>query len=74
VIRLTDERRHEVPAVLICPEFSPAQAREWIDAGEIPELAKTKNVSLVDINTGHWPMITAPAELARILAQAAEES
>jgi pimeloyl-ACP methyl ester carboxylesterase len=74
VIHLADERRYEVPAVLICPEFSPAEAREWIDEGHIPELAKTKNLSLVDIDSGHWPMITAPAKLAHILAQAAEQS
>ena len=71
VIRLADERRYDVPVVLICPEFSPAQAREWIDQGEVPELAKSKDVSFVDIDSGHWPMISAPAELARLLAQAA---
>ena len=74
VIRLADERRYDVPAVLVCPEFTPAQAREWIDQGEVPELAKSKNVSYIDIDSGHWPMISAPAELARLLAQAAEES
>jgi pimeloyl-ACP methyl ester carboxylesterase len=74
VITLTDERRYEVPVVLICPEFSPDDAREWIDQGEIPELAKSKNVSFVNIDSGHWPMISAPAELASILAQLAEES
>jgi pimeloyl-ACP methyl ester carboxylesterase len=60
--------------LLVCPEFSPDQAREWIAAGEVPELAKSTNVSLVDIDSGHWPMFTAPAELARLLSQAAEES
>lgn len=74
VITLTDERRYDVPVVLICPEFSTAQAKEWIDEGEVPELAKSKNVSYVDIDSGHWPMFSAPAELARLLAQAAEES
>lgn len=49
-------------------------AREWIDQGEVPELTKSKKVSFLDIGTGHWPMISAPAELARLLAQAAEES
>ena len=73
VIRLADERRYEVPVVLVCPEFTPAQASEWIDQGEVPELAKSKNVSYVDIDSGHWPMISAPAELSRLLAQAAEE-
>jgi pimeloyl-ACP methyl ester carboxylesterase len=74
VIRLADERRYEVPVVLVCPEFTAAQAGEWIDQGEVPELAKSKNVSFLDIDSGHWPMISAPAELARLLAQAAEES
>jgi hypothetical protein len=40
--RLADERRYDVPVVLICPEFTPAQAREWIDQGGVPELAKSK--------------------------------
>jgi pimeloyl-ACP methyl ester carboxylesterase len=74
VVRLSDERRYDVPVVLVCPEFTPAQAREWIDQGEVPELTNSKNVSFVNIDSGHWPMITAPADLARLLAQAAEES
>ena len=74
VVKLADERRYDVPVVLVCPEFSPNQAKEWIDHGEVPELAKSSNVSFVDIDSGHWPMISAPAELARILSQAAEES
>ena len=74
VIRLADERRYDVPVVLVCPEFTPAQAREWIEQGEVPELANAKRVSFADIDSGHWPMISAPAELARLLAQAAEQS
>jgi pimeloyl-ACP methyl ester carboxylesterase len=74
VIKLADERRYAVPVVLVCPEFTPAQAREWIDQGGAPELASSKNVSFLDIDSGHWPMISAPAELARLLAQAAEQS
>jgi pimeloyl-ACP methyl ester carboxylesterase len=71
VVRLSDERRYDIPIVLICPEFSPADAQQWIDAGDLPELSKAKRVELVDIPTGHWPMISAPAELARVLAAAA---
>jgi pimeloyl-ACP methyl ester carboxylesterase len=71
VVRLSDERRYGVPVVLVCPEFSPAQAREWIAAGELPELAKAENLELVDIDSGHWPMVSKPLELARLLAAAA---
>jgi pimeloyl-ACP methyl ester carboxylesterase len=73
VVRLTDERRYDVPVVLVCPEFSPAEARQWIDAGELPELARAKHLDLVDIDSGHWPMLTRPAELARLLGAAAEQ-
>jgi pimeloyl-ACP methyl ester carboxylesterase len=73
VVRLTDQRRYDVPVVLVCPEFTPAQAREWIDAGELPELAKATRLELVDIDSGHWPMFTKPDELARLLAAAADD-
>jgi pimeloyl-ACP methyl ester carboxylesterase len=71
VVHLTDERRYGVPVVLVCPEFSPAQVREWIAEGELAELAKAEHLELVDIDSGHWPMLTRPAELARLLDAAA---
>ena len=75
VIRLADERRYDVPVVLVCPEFTPAQAREWIDAGRGARAGEEQDTSrFVDIDSGHWPMISAPADLARLLSQAAEES
>ncbi|MDH6565435.1 pimeloyl-ACP methyl ester carboxylesterase [Streptomyces sp. SAI-117] len=70
-VRLTDERRFDVPTLLVCPEFTPVQARDWIDAGDVPELTRTRHLDLVDIDSGHWPMITRPVELARLLAEAA---
>jgi pimeloyl-ACP methyl ester carboxylesterase len=70
-VRMTDERRYGVPVVLVCPEFSPDQARAWLAAGDLPELARAADVACVDIDSGHWPMLTRPAELARILADAA---
>lgn len=72
VVRLTDERRFDVPVVVVCPEFTPAQAREWIDAGEAPELARVKHLDLVDLDSGHWPMHTRPTELAHVLAACAD--
>jgi pimeloyl-ACP methyl ester carboxylesterase len=70
IVRLTDERRYDVPVLLVCPEFTPAQAREWIAEGGMPELARAKHLDMVDIDSGHWPMVTRPVELARILADA----
>lgn len=73
LVRLTDGRRHDVPVVVVCPEFSPAEAKEWIEGGEVPEFAKASEVSFVDIDTGHWPMVSAPDELARVLSGLADE-
>jgi len=72
VVRLTDERRFGVPVVVVCPEFTTAEAKEWIDAGDVAELAKVTHLEFVDIDSGHWPMHTKPAELARLLAAAAD--
>lgn len=72
VVHLTDERRYDVPVVLVCPEFSPGQAKEWVAGGDLPELAKVTHVDYVDIDSGHWPMFTRPSELAKLLAEAAD--
>jgi pimeloyl-ACP methyl ester carboxylesterase len=71
VVQLRDERRFDVPVRLICPEYSPAQAREWIEGGQLPELSKARHLDYVDIESGHWPMFTRPAELAGLLAESA---
>ncbi|GGC15902.1 alpha/beta fold hydrolase [Cellulomonas carbonis] len=68
LVRYTDERRYDVPVVVVCPEFSPEQARAWVDGGDVPELQRA-TVTYVDLDSGHWPMVSAPAELARVLAQ-----
>jgi pimeloyl-ACP methyl ester carboxylesterase len=73
VVRLADERRFDVPVVLVCPEFTPAQAREWIAAGDLPELARAKHLDVVDLDSGHWPMLSKPVELARLLDAVATE-
>lgn len=66
-VHLSDPRRYDVPVVLVCPEFTPAQAQQWITEGELPELARAKHVEFVDIDSGHWPMVTRPAELGELL-------
>lgn len=66
-VRLTNERRHAVPATAICPEYSPDDLKAWIDGGDIPELAKATNLAMVNIDSGHWPQITQPEKLAELL-------
>jgi pimeloyl-ACP methyl ester carboxylesterase len=66
-VKLSDEGRYEVPATAICPEYSPDDLKEWIAAGELPELAKTVHLEFVDIDSGHWPQVTQPKKLADLI-------
>ena len=74
IVHWTSEARHDVPLTLICPEFSPAEAQEWIDGGDVPELADAKRLELVDIESGHWPMFTQPKALAVLIDEATKRS
>jgi pimeloyl-ACP methyl ester carboxylesterase len=68
-VLLTDERRRAIPVTLVCPEFSPEDARGWVEAGHLPELARIEQLTYVDIDSGHWPMVSRPDRLARVLDQ-----
>jgi pimeloyl-ACP methyl ester carboxylesterase len=70
-VHFRDQRRFEVPVTVVCPEFSAAQARSWVDEGEVPELARGRSVDYVDINSGHWPMFSRPADLGELLGRIA---
>lgn len=74
VVRLTDDRRYDVPVVVVCPEFTPKQAASAIEDGEVPELARSKQLSFLDIDSGHWPMLSAPVALGRLLSEVAAET
>jgi pimeloyl-ACP methyl ester carboxylesterase len=69
-IRLTDERRYEVPIAVIASEFPSAVLREAIEAGQpwVRELARVKHVEYVDLPTGHWPQFTKPVQLGQAIA------
>jgi len=67
-----DDRRFTVPLTIVCPEFSPDDVRSLMDNGEIVELTPVNHLDLVDLDSGHWPMITRPADLARLIATAAD--
>jgi len=70
-VRLSDERRFDVPATEICPEYSAADLRGWIDGGHLPELARIRDLVLVDLGGGHWPQLTRPKALAQAVLDAA---
>lgn len=69
---LADARRYDVPATIVCCEFTSDQLREWLAQGApfVAELAALRDVEYVDLPTGHWPQFTRPAELSRAILAA----
>jgi pimeloyl-ACP methyl ester carboxylesterase len=69
---LSDPRRYDVPITVITSELPEATVRDLMAKGHpyVAELAAVKNVEIVELPTGHWPMFTKPAELAALVAAA----
>jgi pimeloyl-ACP methyl ester carboxylesterase len=67
--RLSDSRRYDVPVTVIACEFPSEMLREWIAEGHpyVQELAKIRNVSYLDLPTGHWPQFTRPQDLGQAI-------
>ena len=73
-VSLVDDRRLDVPGTIVCTAFSAADYRSYAEQG-VPFLAgvlRYRRLELVDLPTGHWPMWSRPADLADIIARAAE--
>ena len=69
---LADPRRYDVPVTVITSEMPEAVLRDLMAQGHpyVAELAKVKRYDIVELPTGHWPMLTKPAELAALVAAA----
>ncbi|GAA5206806.1 alpha/beta fold hydrolase [Microbacterium kyungheense] len=67
--QLHDDRRFDIPVTAVSTEYSTADLKDWIDAGEEPvqEFTRFRDVTYVDLPTGHWPMLTRPRQLANII-------
>jgi pimeloyl-ACP methyl ester carboxylesterase len=72
VVRLTNERRKQVPVTVVCSSMPAGELRDAIDQGApwVGELVGA-DVTLVDLPTGHWPMFSRPFDLAEAIVAAA---
>ena len=68
-LRLSDDRRYDVPVSVIACEFSTEQLREWMaeEDEDVLELMSIRDVGYLDLRTGHWPQFTRPGELAQAI-------
>jgi pimeloyl-ACP methyl ester carboxylesterase len=71
-VRVRDARRLGVPVTVICTSLPSAVLRQLMAGGQLPtELADYDDVEYLDLPTGHWPMLSRPADLATLIADAA---
>lgn len=70
-VRVRDPRRLEIPVTVICTSLPSPVLRELLRSGQMPsELEDCADVEYVDLPTGHWPMLSRPADLAAAVVAA----
>jgi pimeloyl-ACP methyl ester carboxylesterase len=67
---LRNDQRFAVPATLVCCSIPSEQLLQLARAGHpmFAEVAQLRQVALLDLPTGHWPMWSRPDDLAELLA------
>jgi pimeloyl-ACP methyl ester carboxylesterase len=72
-VTLRDDRRHDVPMTLVATAWPSEDYRAWAQEGGnfLAALPDYRDLTMVDLPTGHWPMWSEPEKLAAIIADAA---
>ncbi|HEY9475357.1 MAG TPA: alpha/beta hydrolase [Mycobacteriales bacterium] len=70
---LTNDRRLDVPSTVVCTSMTSDQIKAAVEEGYrwIAGLADLRNVTYVELPTGHWPMWSRPKELAATIGDIA---
>ncbi len=72
-VRLKNESRRDVPATIIACSYPSEVMMQMAHEGHpmMAEVATLRDLELIDLPTGHWPMWSRPADLAAAIATAA---
>lgn len=71
-VQVSNSARLDVPATVVCTSI-PSQVLKEMASPAPPfhtELLEVRDLTWVDLPTGHWPMLSRPTELAEVLAAA----
>jgi pimeloyl-ACP methyl ester carboxylesterase len=70
---LSNDKRKDIPSVVICTAYSADEYRDAVAEGYdfVAGLAELKDVTYVELRTSHWPMWSRPRELAQIIGDVA---
>jgi pimeloyl-ACP methyl ester carboxylesterase len=72
-LHLKNDSRRDVPSTIIACSYSSEVIMQMARQGHpmMAEVATLRDLELVDLPTGHWPMWSRPADLASAIADAA---
>lgn len=70
---LTSEARLDVPSTVVCTSIPSEQIKAAVEAGYpwVAGLAELRDVTYIDLPTGHWPMWSRPRDLAGVIGDIA---
>jgi len=70
---LTNEARLDVQSTVVCTAYTSEEYKDAVKEGYgfVAGLSELRDVTYVDLPTGHWPMWSRPQELAGIIADVA---
>lgn len=73
---LSNDRRLDVPSIVICTSHTSDEMKSFIKEGHawISGLAELHDVTYVDLPTHHWPMWSRPRELASVIDDVARRT
>lgn len=73
-MHLENDARRDVPTTIIACSYPSQAVMQMAREGHpmMAEVAVLRDLELVDLPTGHWPMWSRPADLAIAIAKAAE--
>jgi len=72
-VRLGNDSRRDVPATIIACSFPSEVMMQMAHEGHpmMAEVTTLRDLELIDLPTGHWPMWSRPADLATAISTAA---
>lgn len=70
--QLSDDRRYDVPVTIVSCTFTREEIDSSTAAGEayFAELPRLRDLTVVELPTGHWPQLSRPEDLGRAIADA----
>lgn len=73
-IQLGDERRRLIPVTMLTGTVPAAEIRGYIDAAPdwAAELAALKDLTIVELHSGHWPQFSQPERLSAAIVSAVD--